>query len=130
MFAKFSRNHSRRNVVFVISQSTYCCYYYYYYYLKYLTKKSGQLGQPRRPRSTLTHTVKQPYGICCLTGHVFKGVRKGKCDIIDYGLLLLLLLFSLPKFDSSYWRCFRLNVNNSFFILDAFYILHASIYLN
>lgn len=38
-------------------------YYYHYYYLKYLVLKTGELRQ--------TGSVKQPYGICSLTGSMF-----------------------------------------------------------
>ena len=33
--------------------------------------------QARRPGGTLAQVVKQPYGVCCLTGHAFKGVQWG-----------------------------------------------------
>ena len=55
-------------------------YYYYYHFLKYLALKVGQLRQPCRPGSTLTQAVKQPYNICHLTGHVFRGVRWGNVN--------------------------------------------------
>ena len=55
---------------------------YYYHYLKYLTLKAGQLKKARRPRSTLNQAVKQPYGVCCLTGHVLKIVQYGDVNRI------------------------------------------------
>ena len=30
-----------------------------------------------RPGGSLTQTVKQSYGVCFLTGHMFKGVQTG-----------------------------------------------------
>ena len=63
---------------------TYCQYYhyyhhyyyyfyhyhhnYFYYHLKYFPLKAGQSKQAHKPGGTLTQAVKQPYGICCLTG--------------------------------------------------------------
>ena len=49
----------------------------YIYYLKYLAPKAKRLRLARRPGSTLTRAVKQPYSVCCLTGYVFKGVQLG-----------------------------------------------------
>ena len=50
-------------------------FFYHYYYSKYLELKTGLLRQARRPGDTLIQAVKQSYGICCLTGHVFKRVQ-------------------------------------------------------
>ena len=43
----------------------------FYYHLKYLALKAKLVG------GTLIQTVKQPYGVCCLTGSMFKGVQWG-----------------------------------------------------
>ena len=43
--------------------------------MKYLALKFGQLRQSHRPESTLILAVKQAYGICHLTGHMFRGVQ-------------------------------------------------------
>ena len=40
-----------------------------------LSPKAGQLRQARSPGGTLTWGFKQSYGVCCLTGHVFRGVQ-------------------------------------------------------
>ena len=58
----------------------YYYYYYYYYYLKYLAVMTSQLWQVRRPGGTLIKAVKQSYNVCCLTGHVFKGVQWGNMN--------------------------------------------------
>ena len=43
--------------------------------MKYLVLNVSQIRQARRPRIVLKETVKQPYDVCCLNGHVFKGVQ-------------------------------------------------------
>ena len=48
----------------------------FYYHLKYLALKAKLAG------GTLTQTVKQPYGVCCLTGSMFKGVQWGDMNIM------------------------------------------------
>ena len=40
--------------------------------------KASKLRQACRPRENLTQAVKQPYNVCCLIGHLFKGV--GQCE--------------------------------------------------
>ena len=44
--------------------------------MKYLVLKVSQIRQARRPRIALNQTVEQPYNVCCLNGHVFKGVQR------------------------------------------------------
>lgn len=63
-----------------------CLIYHFltYYYLKYLALKTGQLKQAHWPGGNLTHAVKQPFGACYLSGHVFKGVQWARCDQHKY----------------------------------------------
>ena len=37
-----------------------------------LSPKDGPIKAKPQAGGTLTQTVKQPYGLCCLAGHVFK----------------------------------------------------------
>ena len=55
-------------------------YYDHFNHLKYLTLKADHLIQAQQPGGTLTHPVKQPYSVCCLTGHMFKTVQWGNVN--------------------------------------------------
>ena len=47
-----------------------------------LSPKGWPKKASRRPDDILTQTVKQPYGVSYLTGHVFKGVQWAKVSNI------------------------------------------------
>ena len=51
--------------------------------MKYLALKAGQPRQACRPRCTLNQAIKQPYGVCCLTRYVFRGVQWGDVSNIS-----------------------------------------------
>ena len=71
LFIGFGWSSSSTTLAMTVLITGHCCY------LKYLALKASQLRQAHRPRGTLTQTVKQPYSIYCLTGHVLKGVQWG-----------------------------------------------------
>ena len=64
-------------------------------HMEYLPLKAGLLKQVLRPGATLIKTVKQPYGVCCLTGHIFK---VGWCEQYEDYVKKQSLQLRLPKF--------------------------------
>ena len=48
-----------------------------------LSLKAAQLKETSRSGGILTQTLKQPYSVCCLTGHVLKGVQCGDVNNME-----------------------------------------------